>query len=403
MSWNRTTVALLLGAVIVLALVYGFWPDAITVETVVVEPGPFEVTVEEEARTRVTDRYIVTAPVTGHVRRIGLLEGDGVSGGEPLFVLEPHGSDLLDPRRKAEAEANLEAATAALAQARQVVRAAEAEASYATTEWQRIDALWHDDAATDRERERADAEARQSQARHASAERAVDVAMHRKSIAEAAVRVASGSRAAGGSERVVVRAPHDALLLRKYRESEGVVAAGEPILEIGDTSSLEVVAEVLSADAVRIRPGMRVHFERWGGGTEVTGTVRRVEPQAFTKVSALGVEEQRVRVVATAPDARADWKQLGDGYRVIARFVLSSAEEVLSIPSSALFRVDGEWAVFVVNNDRARMRRISVGDDAGLRVEVTGGLENGETVILHPDHTLRDGARVTIRNEGIDW
>ncbi|PEN12921.1 efflux transporter periplasmic adaptor subunit [Longibacter salinarum] len=403
MSWNRTTISILVGVLLIVGLVWGFWPESVAVETAVAEHGRLEVTIEEEARTQVTDRYVIATPVTGYVQRIGLDEGARVSPGDELFVMEPHRSEMLDPRRRAEARASVDAAQASLARAEEVARATQADAEYAESEFRRIDRLWQEEAATDQERERAASQARHLEAQWASAVRAVEVAEHQKQVAEAAFRVTSETASGGADDNLHVRAPHEATVLRVHRESEGVVRAGEPLVEIGETTSLEVVADVLTSEAVRLRPGMPVQFERWGGASSVSGEVLRVEPQGFTKISALGVEEQRVRVISVATASDDEWERVGDGYRVIARFIVSSDDDVLSIPSNALFKMDGKWAVFTVESGRSRVRFVSPGRDAGLRVEINGGLEQGEEVIVHPDHTLEDGMRVSVRDENVIW
>ena len=208
--------------------------------------------------------------------------------------------------------------------------------------------------------------------------------------------VAAGEQ---GAEPVEVNAPVSGRVLTRLRQSEGTVQSGTPILVLGDLASLEVEVDVLSADAVRLRPGMAVELERWGGETLLPGRVRRIDPAGFTKVSALGVEEQRVWVIVELDAAPATWEGLGDGFRVEARFVLWAAEEVLQVPTSALFRRDERWGSFVVENGRAVYRQIDIGRRSGLQTEVIAGLTAGEQVILYPGQDIRDGSRVRLAAE----
>lgn len=401
--WNRKTGVAVAVVVVLALLVYGFWPDAEAVEVAVVERGTLEVVVEEEARTRVAERYEVTAPVSGYLRRIAVEEGDTVSAGDVICVLEPRRSDPLDPRHRVEAEASLRAAQSSVERAWENVRAAEADAEYAAAEFRRVKALWNDRAATEQERQAAEAGQRRAKAQWESAVRAANVAEHQEEQARAVLQAASGGAAGRSADLVQVRAPRRATILGVHHESEGVVPAGRPLLEIGDVATLEVAAEVLSADAVQIEPGMPVRFDHWGGSEPLEGRVLRVEPKGFTKVSALGVEEQRVRVVSAFDGTPEAWSRMGDGYRVIARFVLWQGEDVLAIPSSALFQTAEGWSVFVVEGRRAARRDVTIGRDAGLHVQIVDGLEEGDRVIIHPPHSLEDGRRVRVQANDVVW
>lgn len=394
---TRARLALLLVALAIAGgLVWGFMPRPVAVEIVEVTRGPLAVTVEEEGKTRVRDRYVIHAPMSGHARRITLKVGDPIRRGQVLTVLEPARADALDPRRRSQVQGEARAAEAALAAAREDARAAEAEAVLARQEWARAEALGEaaflSRAAVDQALARLNrAEAAQEAARHA-----VDVARHRLESARAVLARAAALQAGGPAEVLEVRAPVDGRVLALARESEGAVAAGQPLLEIGNPQALEVVVEVLSTQAVRIRPDARVRLERWGG-PPLAGRVRLVEPAGFTKVSALGVEEQRVRVIVDITSPREQWQGLGDGYRVDARFVVWEAADVLQVPTSSLIRHDGGWAVFVVETQRARLRAVEIGQRAGLTAQVLSGLKAGERVIAHPDDRIRDGVRVRPR------
>lgn len=356
------------------------------------ERGPLAVTVEEEGRTRVQERYEVSAPVNGWAPRITLDPGDPVAAGDLLVALEPAPADALDPRSRAEARAGVERARAALEAEQARLEAARATAEYARAEYQRLAALRIDDRVSRSEVERAQAEARRAAAELESARYAVDVARQELAGAEARLRYAGRSET---PDSVPVTAPVDGRVLAVQHESQGVVRAGHDLLTVGNPESLEVVVEVLSADAVRIEPGMEVRLHRWGGDAALAARVRRVEPSGFTEVSALGVEEQRVRVIVDITAPYEQWRGLGDAYRVEAEFILWEAPAVLQVPETAVFADGDGHAVFVVEEDVARRRAIEVGRRGGLAVQVTDGLEAGERVVLQPGDAVADGTRVT--------
>lgn len=381
-------VALLLAGVIAL----GFRPQPVSVDITEVRTGPLRVTVEEEGRTRVIDRYVISAPVSGYLQRIELDVGATIAAGQPVALLEPLRADVLDPRRRAEAESRVAAARAAVKAAEQRSGAAQAEADYAAAEEQRLGELYRKRTVSLDAYQQADAAARRTRAALQSARFQVDVARAELKAAEATL----ASYAAGGPmpERVVITAPVAGQVLKRFRESEGVVPAGEALLEVGDPLTLEVEVDVLSRDAVRIAPGMPVRLERWGGAAPLDGVVRTVEPVGFTKISALGVEEQRVLVIADITSPREAWRRLGDGYRVEAVFILWQGDDVLQVPSSALFRSGADWALFVVEDGRAVTRRVELGHEGEINVEIRAGVRAGEQVIAHPGDAVSDGVRV---------
>ena len=356
------------------------------------ERGPLAVTVEEEGRTRVQERYEVSAPVNGWAPRITLDPGDPVAAGDLLVALEPAPADALDPRSRAEARAGVERARAALEAEQARLEAARATAEYARAEYQRLAALRIDDRVSRSEVERAQAEARRAAAELESARYAVDVARQELAAARARLEYAGRDET---PDRVPVESPADGRVLAVHHESQGVVAAGQKLLSIGNPASLEVVIEVLSADAVRIQPGMAVRFHRWGGDEALDGRVRRVEPSGFTETSALGVEEQRVRVIADITTPYPEWQGLGDAYRVEAEFVLWAGDSVLQIPETAVFDHAGGRAVFVADDGVARLKRVATGRRGGLDVQITSGLEAGERVVLQPGDAIADGTRIT--------
>ncbi|WP_018988702.1 efflux RND transporter periplasmic adaptor subunit [Aromatoleum toluclasticum] len=393
-QWRRQIVFMLIVAAVAWGLYSGFRPQPVVVEFGEVVRAPLRVTVEQEGRTRVVDRYVVTAPVDGYARRIDLDVGDTVAARDTLVALEASRSAVLDARRRAEAEARVAAAQANLAAVEQRVKATEAGAALAAKELERMKRLRASGHVAAEAEDRAAAEDERAGAELRSARFTVATARHELEAA----RTALGFAAAGGTGAPVeVRAPVAGQVLKIPRKSEGAVEAGQPLVEIGDARALEVEVDVLSADAVRIRPGTRVLFERWGGDGALEGKVRVVEPAGFTKVSALGVEEQRVWVIADFASAPETWQHLGDGYRVEASFVLWEGEDVLQVPASALFRDGDGWAVFAVEEGRAVRRRVETGQGTGLVAQVLDGLKEGERVIVHPDDRLRDGVKVSGR------
>lgn len=397
MPWRRNLGLILLAVILLAAIAYGFWPQPVAVDVVAVTRAPLQVTVEEEGKTRVVDRFVISAPVPGYVRRIELKVGDPVRQGQVLAEVEPLRSVILDPRSRAEAQARVAAAEAALRAAQEDAIAAEAEADYAASQLQRLRRLYPKGYISIETLQQAEAAARRTEARRSSSRFAVQVAKFDLEAARTALRYSVAQDSHQTMEEAPVRAPVEGRVLKLKHESEGVVQAGEPLLEVGDPNSLEVEVEVLSADAVRISPGTRVLFERWGGVRPLEGRVRRIEPTGFTKVSALGVEEQRVLVIADITSPTEQWQRLGDSYRVEASFILWEGDSVLQVPASALFRHRDGWAVFVAANGRARLQPVQVGHRNGLAAEIISPLKEGELVILHPDDSLADGARISLR------
>lgn len=401
MTARRRFGLMLLTAVIVVALGYGFWPQPLWVEAATVARRPLRVTVEAEGKTRLIDRYVLSAPVAGYLHRIDWKVGDGVRQGQPLARIDPLPSEVLDPRRRAQAEARVAASEASLQAAQETATAARAEADYAKLEFERIAALCRQRCVvTEAERDRTESRARQTQAQLRSAQFAVEVARHEVESAKTALRHSAAQPGGAARETVIVRAPVEGQILARPRQSEGIVEPGAALLEVGDPRALEVAVDVLSADAVRIRPGTPVILDRWGGEEPLEGVTRSVEPVGFTKLSALGVEEQRVWVVADLRSPVEAWSRLGDGYRVEASFVVWQGERVLQIPASALFRQGEGWAAFVIDDGQVRRRAVEIGQRGGLTVEIRSGLAEGERVVTHPDDALREGAAVRVRAEG---
>ncbi|HJV28830.1 MAG TPA: HlyD family efflux transporter periplasmic adaptor subunit [Aromatoleum sp.] len=391
-QWRRRIVLAAIAVAIGWGLYHGFRPQPLVVDARAVERGPMRVVVEQEGRTRVVDRYVVAAPVAAYARRIELDVGDAVQAGQPLVELEPQRAEVLDARRRAEAEARVAAAFANASAVEQRMRAAQAGADLADKDLRRVRLLRSAGHVSAEAEDRAVAETDRATSELRSSQFAVSTARHEIEAA----RTALGYAAVGGKGApIVVRSPVAGQVLKIPRKSEGAVAVGQGLLDIGDPRSLEIEVDVLSADAVRIAPGTRVLFERWGGEGALEGVVRVVEPAGFTKVSALGVEEQRVWVIVNFTSPPAQWQRLGDGYRVEASFVVWEDKDVLQIPASALFRDGDGWAAFVVEEGRAVKRSVEPGQRNGLSAQVLSGVKEGERVVVHPDDRLRDGARVT--------
>jgi HlyD family secretion protein len=397
LTWRRRVIWLVLLLGLALALFLGFQPRPRLVDVAEVRRASLELSVEEEGKTRVIDRYVVSAPVAGTTCRTDLEVGDAVTKDQPLINIRPLRSQALDPRSRAEAEARVAAAEAALQAAQQTASSARAEAQMTTKELARLRPLAQQGHVSQDDLDQAATRERSSRALQRSADFAVDVARHELQAARTALQYTGDEPEADPQEIVQVRAPVNGRVLKVQQECEGVVERGQPLLEVGDTASLEIETDVLSADAVRIRPGMQVLFERWGGEQPLEGRVRRIEPVGFTKISALGVEEQRVLIISDITSPAEQWRELGDGYRVESRFILWQADQVLQIPGSALFRLDGDWAVFVAEHDRALTRRVGIGRRNGLSAQITEGLQAGERVITHPDKSLEDGTKVRTR------
>ncbi len=386
------------GVVIAGLVVLGFWPRATEVQTALVDRDRLEVIVEEEGRTQSIEEYVLSAPVAGYMRRALLDPGDLVEAGQTLVELEAPRAQDLDPRTREEAQARVAAATAGLAQAREQARAARAAAERAREERDRQERLLERGSATRQSVEQARTEAEQADASLEAAEAGMRAAEAQVAAAEAALRPAAGDPAAGAPPERVLTAPIDGQVLVVHRRSAGHVSPGEPLMEIGDINRLEVWTDVLSRDAIRIRPGTPVRLDQWGqNGPGLEGVVARVDPRGFTEVSALGVEEQRVRVVSELASPRELWEGLGSGYRVLTRFVVWEGDDVLQVPTGALFRYGEQWAVFVIRGGRAELREVTLGQRAGLAAQVISGLEAGERVIVHPPAGVEDGARVRAR------
>jgi len=396
---RRVALWIALGVLVAAGLAYAFAPRPVPVDLVTVERGPLTVTLDEEGETRVRDVFVLSAPVAGRARRIEVEVGDLVTGGESVVTeIEPIDPSLLDVRSEREARAAVQAAVAARELAEAELDRARAELDFARSERARQQGLAARGIASQRERDTAERAFRTARAALETARAAVQARSFEVDRARARlVTPGEVAAAAGECACIGVRAPVSGVVLRVLHESEGVVAAGEPLVEIGDPSDLEVLAELLSPDAVRVRAGMPVWIEQWGGAERLVGRVRRVEPYGFTKVSALGIEEQRVNVLIDLVDPAEQWLRLGHGYRVEARIVLWQADDVVKAPLSALFREGDGWAVFAQEDGRARLRPVSRGRHDGLEAEIREGLAPGDVIVRYPSERVGDGTRIAPR------
>jgi len=385
-----------IAVLIILLLVWGFWPQPVFIEAIKVTRAPLTVSIEEEGRTRVIDRYVISAPVDGVACRMQLHVGDPVEQGQVLLGITPLESQVLDPRSRAQAKAKVSAAKSALQAAKEQAGAATAAAQYAATEIKRLQTLVKKGLISHEAFDKASTEAQTTAAAKRSANFIVEVANYELQAAQTVLEYSAGSSSTP-AERVPVTSPINGKILKVARECEGPVRTGEPLLEVGDPAALEVEVDVLSADAVKIKQGMKVLFDRWGGEQPLQGKVRIIEPVGFTKVSALGVEEQRVLIISDFISPEKQWQRLGDGYRVEAHFILWHEEKVLQVPASSLFRYQEGWAVFVIEGNRAKRRVVKVGQRNGLTAQILEGVNEDERVINHPSDEVENGVSVTQR------
>jgi HlyD family secretion protein len=378
---------------------WAFAPRPLEVEVASVTEGPFQTTIEEDGKTRLRDRYVVSAPLAGRLQRITLREGDAVEADALLGTLTPVLPALLDERTRREQQLRVEIAQAQTQRVAARIEGAKVALAQARNEQQRTEQLAKQGfvAPTKLETDRLTVLAAQKDLEAAVEEG--HVAAHEVEQARAALLALTQP---GGGRGFPLRAPVAGRVLKVMQASEGVVALGAPILELGDTARLEVVAELLTADALRAQPGSLVHIDRWGGDGLLQGRVRRVEPGAFTKVSALGVEEQRVRVLIDLTSPPEQWRALGDGFRVGVRIVTRSLDKVVKVPVSAVFPIPeadgaGGMAVFTLDGGRARQVAVKVGARNGSEAWIESGVAPGTQVIVYPPAATRDGLRVKPR------
>jgi HlyD family secretion protein len=390
---------LLMIALVVGGSVFVLWPQPIEVDLATVGIGPLQVTIDEDGMTRIRERYVVSSPVAGRLVRIDLEPGDPIMAGSTLLAtIQPSDPSMLDARQVAEAEARAAAARIAIDRAAARVEQARSEKEVADSQYRRAHELWEKNGMSDSDYELAQGEAKIRAEQLRAAEFDQEIAKYEAQQAEAALlRLKPASDGAVDEGQFEVFAPINGHVLRVLQESATVVSAGSPLLEVGDRNDLEVVVDVLSTDAVKIQPGNAVRLEDWGGPNPLRATVRTVEPAAFTKISALGVEEQRVNVVADFDSGQPDVRSLGDGFRVEARIIVWQEEKALKVPSNALFRGSEQWFVFVNRHRVAHKQAVEIGQSNSRETEVLSGLNEGDSVVLYPSDLVVEGVKLTSR------
>jgi HlyD family secretion protein len=394
MTWVKRIALALVGLALVAGAVQSFLPKAVLVEAETIAAGALVTIVEDEGRTRVADRYVLSSPAAGSLARISLRPGDAIRAGDVLAVISPVAPALRDARSRAE----LESRAAAAATGRQVAAAAAERAGVAyeraLAETKLAQRKFGEGEYRAEDVDRRVFDEREAERALASAKLALKVAQYE---AESAQATLDGS-ADSPDTPMEIRSPIDGLVLRVPAPDARVVMPGDPVIEIGDVTRLEAVVDVLSTDAVRIRPGAPVEIVRWGGDHSLIGVVSRVEPSGITKLSALGVEEQRVNVIVAITSPIEERTTLGDGYRVELKIEVWRGKDVITAPSSALFRQHDAWAVFKIVDGVAVLTIVEPGRSSRSAVEIRTGLAAGDRVIVHPGDTLKDGTLVALRD-----
>jgi len=396
---KRRALIVAVAATSILLLAWLAWPAPVPVDLATVTPASIEVTVDEDARTRIRRIYTVSSPLTGTVLKPALEVGDSVVANETVVaVMKPVAPSFHDPRLHQELQSALSAATAGVALAEAERRRIEAALNYSRTELRRVQSLVGQGAVARSTLDKAVADMQTNEAALASAKAEVQVRQNERDSAAARLRNPTGSAGTSSDPGccVQIRAPVTGQVLKLIRESEAVVQAGTPLIDLGNPQDLEIVAELLSTDAVQVRQGQEVRIDGWGGAP-VLGRVRRIEPAGFMKVSALGIEEQRVRTIIDFTDPPRAWRNLGHDYRVVVHIITWKGTNVLPVPIGALFRVNNKWAVFRNKNGRARTTEVVIGHRNNRVAEVSSGLSEGDQVVLHAGDRVSDGTRITRR------
>ena len=384
-------VVLALGAI----LVWAFLPSPVQADFATVQRGVLQVTVEDEGQTRVRDRYVVSAPVPGRMERIELEPGDAVIAKKTIVArFAPTDPSLLDVRTRAELEARARAVDSAVGTARAERERLQNELKFAQSELRRARELVSAGAIATRELEDMERRVATLERGIESADFAVRTAIHQVEVARASLL----QTRAGSSATIPLYSPVSGVVLRRLQESTRAVQMGEPLLEIGDLQDLEIVADFLSSAAVNVKEGHAVLIDQWGGDRPLRGRVRRVEPSGFTKISALGVEEQRVNILIDFDEPREVRERLGDGFRVEARIIIWSKDNVLKVPTSSLFRQGTQWAVYQVAGGRAQLQIVEVGQRSGLEAEVLSGVAEGDQIVVYPSDAIRPGVKLARRD-----
>jgi HlyD family secretion protein len=385
------------------AFVYALAPRPVPVDFAVVTAGPMRETIDEEGRTRIRDIYVISAPISGKVLRTELRVGDPVTQSRTVVArILPSAPPLLDARTRSELEAAAAAARVAITLAEAEEQQARSELAFATEEVKRARRLARSGTIPARSLQKAETDFSMAEAALTRALSNVELRRRELAAAEARLMRSDAKPEEGSAEAccIAVESPVTGQVLRLVAESEQVVAQGTPLMEIGNPADLEIVVDLLSTDAVRIAPGAQALIEGWGGGTLLPARVRRIEPAGFTKVSALGIEEQRVRTILDLTGPPDTYARLGHDYRVLARITVWETGEALQVPLSALFRQADRWAVFKAVDGRARLTTVSIGHRNEAVAEILSGLAAGDVILLHPSDQVSDGVRIEPRGTG---
>lgn len=383
---------------VVAAFVWAFIPKPVEVQVAEVTRGAFQQTIEEDGKTRVREHYTVSAPLSGKLQRIPLKAGDSIKQGQTVALIVPGAPALLDVRSERELSERIGTAEAQKARANAEVERAQASLEKSRSDLNRFKKLAADKFISQAQLDQTELEVKINSRALEAAKYASHAADHELAVARAARQQFQCEGDCGGSKREwQVRSPVAGRVLKVVQENEGIVTVGQPLLEIGNPADLEVVVDVLSTDAVQIHPGAEVQIKGSGLTSTLQGKVRLVEPSAYTKISALGVEEQRVNIIIDFTSAPEQWNSLGDGFKVDAKIIIFSTENAVKVPVSALFRKGNQWAVFVVNNNVAEERAISISRRSGQDAMVEKGLQPSEKVIIYPGDKVKDRKRIKVQ------
>lgn len=396
----RRLLVILLAIGIATAIYLAMQPQPVQVDVATIGRGALRVTVDEDGKTRIKERYVISAPLAGRMMRIDIDPGDLVDANQtPVVTIEPTDPQLLNPRELASAEAREKAAYAALKRAAPGVASAKADVQFAEAELARLRQLHDLNAVSASQWEAAQRAYRMSAEAYRSATFAEDIARFELEQTHAALMPSREGSQGAEDWRFPIESPISGKVLRIFQESTAVVTPGAPLLEVGDPTDLELEIDVLSSDAVKIQPGQHVIIQHWGGDFDLTGIVRLVEPSAFTKVSALGVEEQRVNAIIDIINPVQERPTLGDGFRVEVRIIVWEGSDLLLVPMSCLFREDDDWLVFVMRDGLAHKQPVQISHRNAEFAEVLSGLSQGDAVIMHPGDNIAEGVAVIERAE----
>jgi HlyD family secretion protein len=399
-KWLKRGVLMLLIALIAGGFAWLLWPQPILVDAVLVWRGHMETTVDEEGVNRIRDVYVVSAPVSGRVERNPRQVGDHVIAGTTVVAaIRPADPAMLDIRTRLELERGVEAAKAALDLATAELRRAEANLSFAQASLRRSTVLSRKQIVSMSALEKAQLDADVAAEQVETAKAALDVRQHDLEMAEARLAAPLSAEGLATAKEccITLTSPVNGVVLKIAQESEQIVAAGSPLVEIGNPHETEIVAELLSSDAVKVKPGARARITGWGGDEDLNARVKRIEPAAFTKISALGIEEQRVKTVLEIDDPPARWTGLGHEFRVFVHITTWESDTALQVPLSALIRSGERWAVFRIKNGVSLLSPVDVGEMNTKSARILAGLSEGDSVITHPSDRIGDGAAIAIR------